>query len=93
MEMFPTASSQRRVATAAYQAERDLDSLMYQDSGMYRNQQYARAETVTLPTMQVEIAFLWDQEFKYSPSFSTIGDKVTVRVLCEYDRGGKVGYG
>lgn len=83
MEMFPTASSQRRVATAAYQAERDLDSLMYQDSGMYRNQQYARAEMVTLQTMYEEIALLWDQEMKYRPSFSAAGDKVTVPVLFE----------
>ena len=83
MEKFPTASSQRRVATAAYQAERDLDALMYQDSGMYRNQQYARAEAVTLQTMYEEIALLWDQEIKYRPSFSASGDKVTVPVLFE----------
>lgn len=83
METFPTASSQRRVATAAYQAERDLDSIMYQDSGMYRNQQYARAEAVTLQTMYEEIALLWDQELKYRPSFSVSGDRVTVPVLLE----------
>lgn len=83
MEQFPTASSQRRVATAAYQAERDLDTLMYQDSGMYRNQQYAKAEAVTLQTMYEEIGLLWDQEIKYRPSFSTVGDKVTVPVLFE----------
>ena len=83
METFPTASSQRRVATAAYQAERDLDSVMYQDSGMYRNQQYARAEAVTLQTMYEEIALLWDQELKYRPSFSVSGDRVTVPVLLE----------
>lgn len=83
METFPTASSQRRVATAAYQAERDLDSIMYQDSGMYRNQQYARAEAVTLQTMYEEIALLWDQELKYRPSFAVSGDRVTVPVLLE----------
>ena len=83
METFPTASSQRRVATAAYQAERDLDSIMYQDSGMYRNQQYVRAEAVTLQTMYEEIALLWDQELKYRPSFSVSGDRVTVPVLLE----------
>ena len=56
---------------------------MYQDSGMYRNQQYVRAEAVTLQTMYEEIALLWAQELKYRPSFSVSGDRVTVPVLLE----------
>lgn len=81
MERFPVEPSQVRVSTAAYQAERDLDTLMYQDSGMFRSQQYQRAETVTLRTMYEEIALLWDQEVKYRPSFTVLNDTVTVPVL------------
>ena len=81
MERFPVEPSQVRVSTAAYQAERDLDTLMYQDSGMFRNQQYQRAETVTLRTMYEEIALLWDQEVKYRPSFTVLNDTVTIPVL------------
>lgn len=83
MEAFPVEPSQIRVSTAAYQAERDLDTLIYQDSGLYRNQQYAKAETVTLKAMYEEIAILWNQELKYRPSFQVIGDTVTVPVLLE----------
>ena len=69
--------------TAAYQAERDLDRLMYQDTGLYRNQQYAKASTVLLQTMYEEIPILWDQEMEYRPSFSAAGDTVTLPVICQ----------
>lgn len=83
MDSFPVEPAQVRVSTAAYQAERDLDSLMYQDSGMYRNQQYGKAEAVTLRTMYEEISILWDQELKYRPSFSVVDQTVTMPVLLE----------
>ncbi len=78
---FPIEQAQMRVSTAAFQAERDLDSLMYQDTGLYRNQQYAKAETVTLQTMYEEINILWDQELKYRPTFDVNNDTVTLPVL------------
>lgn len=81
MDVFPQAET--RVSTAAYEAERDLDTLMYQDTGLYRTQQYAKAETVTLRAMYEEISILWDQELKYRPNFSVQGDTVTMPVLLE----------
>jgi len=83
MEAFPAEASQIRVSTAAYQAERDLDSMMYQDTGLYRSQQYAKAEAVTLQTMYEEIAILWDQELKYRPTFQVRNGTVTLPVLLE----------
>lgn len=83
MEQFPVEPSQIRVSTAAYQAERDLDSLMYQDTGLYRNQQYSRADVVTLRTMYEEISILWDQELKYRPGFAVMDQTVTMPVLLE----------
>ena len=83
LDRFPVDQNQARVTTAAYQAERDLDRLMYQDTGLYRNQQYAKASTVLLQTMYEEIPILWDQELKYRPSFSAAGDTVTLPVICQ----------
>lgn len=81
VERFPRADADVRIGTAAYHAERELDAVLYRDSGLYRNQQYTKAVTVTLQTMYEEIAILWDQELKYRPSFSTIDDVVTLPVL------------
>lgn len=83
MDEFPIEQAQMRVSTAAYQAERELDTIMYQDSGMYRNQQYAKAEAVTLQTMYEEIPILWDQELKYRPGFGVVDNTVTIPVLLE----------
>lgn len=78
---FPTESASLQMGTIAYHAERELDTLMYQDSGIYRNQQYSRANTVTLKTMYEEIALLWNEELKYRPNFSTVDDVVNMPVI------------
>lgn len=78
---FPRESSELHMGTAAYHAERELDSIMYQDSGLYRNRQYAKAVSVTLQTMYEEIAILWDQELKYRPNFSTTDSVVNIPVI------------
>lgn len=78
---YPRENGEIRMGTAAYHAERELDSLMYQDSGMYRNRQYGKAAAVTLRTMYEEIAILWDQELKYRPNFSTVDDTVNMPVI------------
>ncbi len=81
VEKFPRENSDIRMGTAAYHAERELDELMYQDSGIYRNQQYGRAVSVTLQTMYEEIAILWNQELKYRPNFSTVDSVVNIPVI------------
>ncbi len=81
MNRYPEESSQVKIGTAAYYAERDLDALMYQDTGMYRNHQYGKANVITLQTMYEEIKILWDQELKYRPSFSTVDGVVNIPVI------------
>lgn len=81
VERFPQDSSQVQMGTAAYHAERELDTVMYQDSGLYRNQQYGKANAVTLQTMYEEIELLWDQELKYRPNFGVTEGVVSLPVI------------
>lgn len=81
VDEFPREDSNVRMATAAYHAERELDTLMYQDSGIYRNRQHEKAVSVTLQTMYEEIAILWDQELKYRPNFSVVDSVVNMPVI------------
>ena len=78
---FPQENSDVHMGTAAYHAERELDTLMYQDSGIYRSHQYKKAVSVILQTMYEEIALLWKQELKYRPNFSTVNDIVNIPVI------------
>lgn len=81
LDCFPEDRSQVRIGTVAYHAERDLDTLMYENSGIYRNQQYGKANVITLQTMYEEIKLLWNQEMKYRPNFSTADGEVNVPVI------------
>ncbi len=81
LHRYPEENSQVKIGTVAYHAERDLDNLMYQDTGIYRNQQYSKANVISLQTMYEEIKILWDQELKYRPSFSTADGVVTIPVV------------
>lgn len=81
VEKFPRADGDVRMATAAYQAERELDTVLYQDSGMYRNQQYHKAVSLTLQSIYEEIWLLWNEELRFRPNFSTVGDTVNMPVI------------
>lgn len=78
-DKFPTEIT--RAGTVAYHAERELDTILYSDSGMYRDYQYGKMNTITLQTTFEEISILWDQELKYRPDFSVFEDKVNVPVI------------
>lgn len=78
---FPQEDAGVHMGTAAYHAERELDTLMYQDSGMYREQQYGKADAVVLQTTYEEIGLLWDEEVRFRPNFSIVGDTVHVPVI------------
>lgn len=81
LSVFPEQNSQVRIGTAAFHAERELDTLMYQDTGIYRNQQYSKANSICLQTMYEEIRILWNQELKYRPNFSVINNVVNIPVI------------
>lgn len=81
LDVYPEDTSQVQMGTLAYHAERELDAALYQDSGMYRNRQYGRANVISLQTMYEEIKLLWDQELKYRPGFSTVDGIVNIPVI------------
>ena len=81
LEKYPCSDSEVHVSTAAYNAERQLDTLMYQDTGMYRSNQFAKANARVLEIMYEEIPILWNQELKFRPNFSTDGSSVDIPVI------------
>lgn len=78
---FPRENADLQLTTAAYHAERELDTIMYQDTGMYRNRQFQKGVSATLQSIYEEIAILWDQELKYRPNFEVTGSVVTMPVI------------
>lgn len=78
---FPTDVTGVSFGTVAYQAEQELNTVLYQDTGLYRNQQFKAALPVPLKNTYEEIFILWDQEAKYRPNFETLEDNVVVPVI------------
>lgn len=78
---FPRDAGTLQVRTVASHAESDLNDMLYADSGIYRNRQFSRAESMTLRTTYDELFILWDQELKYRSGFDTVDQTVTMPVL------------
>ncbi len=81
LDQFPEQNAQLHIGTAAYHAERELDTLMYNDSVIFRDQQFTKANTISLQTMDREIKLLWNTEMKYRPNFSTADGTVNMPVI------------
>ena len=81
IDKFPILNSGLHIGTAAYHAERELDTLMYNDDTIFRDKQYDKARTVSLQTMDREIKILWETEIKYRPGFSTVDGFVNIPVI------------
>lgn len=81
LDEFPTRDVQIQVGTAAFHAERELDNIMYEDTGMYRNYQYQKMKTVNLRTTFEEISILWKEGLKFRQGFEIVDDTVNVPVI------------
>lgn len=81
IKKFPSSIEEINNGTAAYRAEQDLETILYQDSGLYKNRQYRDAVVIPLKTMYEELYILWPQEIKMRPNFETLGDKVIVPAI------------
>ncbi len=76
---YPNKAIKMKVATVAYSAERDLDTMLYGgDTGIYRNFQFPNSQSVTLKTTFEEISILWKQEARFRTGFTTAGNLVSV---------------
>lgn len=76
---YPTKAIKMKVATVAYSAERDLDTMLYGgDTGIYRSFQFPNSQSVTLKTTFEEISILWKQEARFRTGFTTAGNLVSV---------------
>ena len=78
---FPTDEGSLTMNTLAYNAERDLDTIMYSDSGIYRDMQFGKANIIKLSTTYEEIGIYWKQETRFRPNFSTVDNVANIPVI------------
>ncbi|WP_305767403.1 YceG family protein [Candidatus Epulonipiscium viviparus] len=78
---YPKTLDAITATTNAYEAERDLDTLIYKDTGLYRQHQLSKASSLVLRTTCEEIDILWNEELKFRPNFNVDGDSVCMPVI------------
>lgn len=76
---YPDKPVKMSMATVAYNAERELDTLLYNgDAGIFRDFQFPNSQAVTLKTTFEEIGILWKHEAKFRTGFAVSGNLVSV---------------
>lgn len=75
---YPDKPVRAKLATAAYNASKELNNILYNNDTIFRDFQFSDMQSVTLKTTCEEIDVLWHQPAKYRTGFEVNGDKVTV---------------
>lgn len=78
---FPQNAGAAKVSTVAYNAERDLDTILYNDTSLFRIKQFKKINPIVLKTTYEEISILWNEVAKVRPSFNCAGNLVTVPTI------------
>ncbi len=76
--IYPVKSVKTKYKTAAYSASRELDTVLYDGSAVFRDFQYSNLEARTLKTTFDEINILWHQQSKFRSGFETENDTAFV---------------
>ena len=78
---YPKNTGVNQVATIAYNAEQELDSVLYSDTSIYKVRQFKNNNPIVLKTTYEEINILWNEPAKFRPSFASVGELVTVPTI------------
>lgn len=82
LEKYPEDSAMVRMGTVASHAEREMMDIMSSDSnGLYKNQQFTKANSITLQTMYEEIPNMWDITVNFRQFFRIENNTVDIPVV------------
>lgn len=75
---FPDRMIKTKLATMAYDAEKSLDSILYNDNTMFRTHQFSFSRNQTLTTTYEELGLMWHQQAMYRTGFDSRNEYVIV---------------
>lgn len=82
LEKYPEDSAMVRLGTVASHAEQEMMDMMSRDSnGLYKSQQFAKANSISLQTMYEEIPNMWDITVNYRQFFRIDNNTVDIPVV------------
>ncbi len=78
---YPDKPVRTKISTVAYNAYKELDTILYSGNTMFRDFQFEDMQSVTLKTTYDEIDILWHQQAKYRTGFDVKDDKAVVPTI------------
>ncbi len=75
---YPDKPVRTKLATAAYNASKELNNILYNNDTLFRDFQFSDMRSLTLKTTYDEIDVLWHQPAKYRTGFAVEGEKAVV---------------
>lgn len=81
ISVYPVNYKVKQVATVAYNAEQELNTLLYDGNLIARFKQFKGINPIVLKTTYDEVDILWDEPAKFRPSFVVSGDIVTIPTI------------
>ncbi len=78
VEPYPDKPVRAKLATAAYNASKELNNILYGNDTFFRDFQFSDMRSQTLKTTYEEIDVLWHQAAKYRTGFAVEGDRAVV---------------
>jgi len=81
LSKFPKDVGVSQVATTAYNAQQELNNVLYSDTTLFRIKQFKNVNPIVLKTTYDEVSIYWNEPAKFRPSFDSVGDLVTVPTI------------
>ena len=82
IEKFPQNIQEASYSTVAYNAESEITEMLYgDDSGLYKDMQFDKMQSVILKTTFEEIDLLWDEPLNMRTGFSTNNGVVIIPTI------------
>ena len=81
IQKYPVNTGVNKVATTAYNAEQEINTILYSDTSLFRVKQFKNINPIVLKTTYDEVGVYWNEPAKFRPSFESVGDLVTVPTI------------
>ena len=81
IQKYPVNSGVGQVATTAYNAQQELNNVLYNDTSLFRIKQFRNVNPIVLKTTYEEVSIYWNEHAKFRPSFNSVGNLVTVPTI------------
>lgn len=82
LESVSRSIEDMKFSTTAANASKELEDILYNDTGLFKVNQFKKAFPIVLETIYEEIKILWNQEAQFRHGFETLNDRVITPNIC-----------